>query len=289
MNLTDAFTIKEIMSKFGKKFSKSLGQNFLTDPSVIDASVSASDPKSGDVAFEIGPGIGVLTAALGESFERVVTVEIDKMLIPVLNFTLSGYNNITVVNDDFMKIDLAAFAEKYFEKKRAKVVANLPYYITTPVLVRLLENKEHFSSVTVLVQKEVALRMAADPGTKDYGMLTLLINYHATAEIVKIVPPESFMPPPKVSSAVIHLTIREKPPVNPKDVEFMFKIIKASFAQRRKTLVNGLINGGLGITKDVAQNALESRGLNPLVRGEVLSLRQFSDLSDILYEKMSKI
>lgn len=288
MNLTDPSVIKHVMSKFGKKFAKSLGQNFLTDDSVIEASVLASGLSKDETAFEIGPGIGVLTSALAEKAGNVVSIEIDTSLMELLDFTLADYNNITVINDDFMKLNLDETAEKYFGGKKARVVANLPYYITTPVLVRLFEYKKYFSSITILVQKEVAERMAALPGKKDFGMLSLLTQYHTKADIIKIVPPGAFMPPPKVSSAVIHLDMLEKPPVNPKDVDFMFKIIKASFAQRRKTLANGISNAGIGLSREDVTAALEKMDKNPLLRGETLSLAEFADLSDILLEKLDK-
>ena len=281
-DLTDINQIRAIMKRFGKNFSKSLGQNFLTSPETIDKIVEGSGVGKETPVLEIGPGVGVLTAALAQAAEKVVTVELDAKLLPVLEYTLSDFDTITIVNEDILKLDLPALCAERFGGKKAAVVANLPYYITTPILMRLLEEKECFSSITVMVQKEVAQRMAAAPGSKDYCSLSIAVQYHAEAKLLTVVPPEFFVPPPKVSSAVVRLDILEKPSVECRDHKLFFRLVRASFAQRRKTLVNGIANAGIGFSKQQVTEALEGMGLDPSIRGERLSLEQFALLADRL-------
>ncbi len=280
VNLTDIKEIRAIMQRFGKTFAKSLGQNFLTSAETIDTIVFGSGIDSNTKVLEIGPGIGVLTAKLAENAEKVVTVEVDKKLLPVLDYTLQEYDNITVINDDIMKTDIQKLCSEQFGDEKVKVAANLPYYITTPIIMNLLENRHLFSSITVMVQKEVAQRMAAKEGSRDFAALSVAVQYYCKTEILTVVPPEFFVPPPKVSSAVIRLDILDTPSVTPKNPEFFFKLVKASFAQRRKTFVNG-VSAGLGIPKEKIAEALKTLGLNETIRGEKLSLKNFADLSDI--------
>lgn len=273
----------EILQKYNFKFQKKFGQNFLIDTHVLEKIISAAGITKDDFVLEIGPGIGTMTQYLCESAREVMAVEIDSNLIPVLSETLSEYDNVTVVNEDILKLDINKIAQEHNEGKPIKVVANLPYYITTPIIMGLFESHVPLESVTVMVQKEVALRMQSDPGTKDYGALSLAVQYYSDAEIVANVPANCFMPRPNVGSAVIRLTCHNKPPVNVEDEKFMFRIIRASFNQRRKTLQNGLGNDtGLNVSKEQAAAAIEKMGLKATVRGETLSLEQFAELSNIL-------
>ena len=269
------------IKKHGFSFQKRFGQNFLIDGHVMDKILRAAEIGPEDTVLEVGPGIGTLTQYLAEAAGRVYAVEIDRNLLPILEETLAPYDNVSVINDDILKVDIAAIAAK--ASGPIKVVANLPYYITTPIIMGLLENHIPVKSITVMVQKEVAERMQAAPGTKDYGALSLAVQYYAEAYIAANVPPNCFMPRPNVGSAVIRLTTHEHPPVEVRDEKQMFEIIRASFNQRRKTLVNGISNyAGLSFTKEDVQKALESMGLSPTVRGETLSLEQFATLSDTL-------
>jgi len=279
-NLTDIKEIKSIMARFGKSFTKSLGQNFLINSEVIDNIITGSDVNEYSSVLEIGPGIGVLTKALAEKAKKVVTVEIDKKLLPVLEYTLEGYNNITVINEDILKLDILKLCRENFGDEKVKVVANLPYYITTPIIMKLLEFKECFSLVTVMVQKEVAQRMAANAGNKDYASLTIAVQYQTKPVIIANVPPEFFMPPPKVSSSVIRLDILDKPAVTASDEKLFFRLVHASFAQRRKTFVNGITNAGIGITKNQISNILEELGFDADIRGEKLTLEDFAKITD---------
>ncbi len=282
-SLTDINEIKRIMQMFGKTFAKSLGQNFLTSAETIETIVSGSFIDEDTDVLEIGPGIGVLTYELAKKARKVVAVEIDRKLLPVLDYTLAEYDNVEVICDDIMKIDIAELCEKHFGKgKKVKVAANLPYYITTPIIMKLLEYRELFSSITVMVQKEVAERMAADETSRDYASLSIAVQYYSKPEILTVVPPEFFVPPPKVSSAVIKLDILDKPSVTPQNPDLFFKLVRASFAQRRKTLANGISAGGLGISKEEVYEALGKMGLSEGIRGEKLSLENFAILSDIL-------
>ena len=272
-----------ILQKYNFNFQKKFGQNFLIDTHVLDKIVAAAEITKEDMVLEIGPGIGTLTQYLCEAAREVVAVEIDRNLIPVLEDTLSEYSNVTVLNQDVLKVDLDALVNEKNGGKPIKVVANLPYYITTPIIMKLLEEDIPVSSITVMIQKEVAERMQAAPGGKDYGALSLAVQFYADTYIAANVPPNCFMPRPNVGSAVIRLTRHEKCPVEVKDSRFMFALVKASFAQRRKTLVNGLVNSGeLSLSKNRVLDALSEMGLKEDVRGEKLSLAEFARLSDIL-------
>ena len=251
---------------------------------MLDKIIAAAEIGPDDFVLEIGPGIGTMTQYLCERARHVISVEIDKNLIPILEDTLAAYDNKTIINEDILKVDMNRLAEEYNGGKPMKVVANLPYYITTPIIMGLFENKVPLKSITIMVQKEVADRMQEEPGTKDYGALSLAVQYYARPEIVANVPPNCFIPRPNVGSAVIRLTRYEVPPVTVKDEKKMFELIRASFNQRRKTLVNGLGNArNLNLSKDRITKALEEMGLSPMVRGETLSLEQFARLSDLLY------
>ncbi len=272
-----------VLQKYHFNFQKKFGQNFLIDPHVLDRIVEAAEITKEDCVLEIGPGIGTMTQYLAESAREVVAVEIDKNLIPILQDTLSAYQNVTVINDDIMKVDIAALAQEKNAGKPIKVVANLPYYITTPIIMGLFESHVPLKSVTIMVQKEVADRMRQEPGSKEYGALSLAVQYYAKPEIMANVPPNCFIPRPNVASAVIRLTRYEKPPVEVKDDRYMFALIRASFNQRRKTLANALSNDpGLHLTREQVMQALETLDMNPLIRGEMLSLEQFASLSNIL-------
>lgn len=274
-----------VLQKYGFNFQKKFGQNFLIDTHVLDKIIAAAEISPDDFVLEIGPGIGTMTQYLCEAAREVVAVEIDKNLLPILEDTLSEYDNVTVINDDILKIDLNALAQEKNGGKPIKVVANLPYYITTPIIMGLFEKEVPVESITVMVQKEVADRMQVGPGTKDYGALSLAVQYYAKPYIVANVPPNCFMPRPAVGSAVIRLTKYAERPVQVKDPKFMFRLIRASFNQRRKTLQNGLHNSSeLSLSKEAVVEALESMGLSASVRGEKLSLEEFARLSDILCE-----
>ncbi len=271
----------EVLQKYNFNFQKKLGQNFLIDPHVLDKIISAAEITKEDCVLEIGPGIGTMTQYLAENAREVIAVEIDKNLIPILSDTLSSYDNVTIINEDILKVDIAKIVEEKNQGKPIKVVANLPYYITTPIIMGLFESHVPLLSITIMVQKEVADRMKVGPGTKDYGALSLAVQYYAKPDIVANVPPNCFIPRPNVGSAVIKLTRYEQPPVQVENEKRMFSIIRASFNQRRKTLVNGLVNGGIAKKEDVL-NALEEMELSASVRGEALSLEQFAKLANIL-------
>ena len=272
-----------VLQKYHFNFQKKFGQNFLIDTTVLDRIISSAEITKEDCVLEIGPGIGTMTQYLAEHAGSVVAVEIDKALIPILEETLQDYDNVTVINDDILKVDINRLVEEKNGGRPIKVVANLPYYITTPIIMGLFESRVPLKSITIMVQKEVADRMQVGPGTKDYGALSLAVQYSAKPEIVADVPPHCFTPRPDVGSAVIRLPRYEEPPVQVKDEKKMFALIRASFNQRRKTLVNGLGNAGLpGITKESAAAALAQMGLSPTVRGEALTLEQFARLSDLL-------
>ncbi len=277
---------KEILAKYNMSAKKKFGQNFLIDSGVLENIVEAAGVTGNDCVLEIGPGIGTLTQYLAEAAGRVVTVEIDKTLIPVLEDTLSEYSNVTVINEDVLKVDIAAIAREYNGGRPMKVVANLPYYITTPIIMKLFESGAPIESITVMVQKEVADRMTEGPGSKDYGSLSLAVGYYAEAEPVCDVPPSSFIPQPAVGSAVVRLSRYETPRVSVRDEKFMFEIIRTSFNQRRKTLSNSLSNNpSLGVSRDEVQQALTKMGIDEKARGEILSLEQFAELSDILQSR----
>ena len=272
-----------VLQRYGFNFQKKYGQNFLIDTHVLDKIIGAAEIGKDDFVLEIGPGIGTMTQYLAEATREVVAVEIDKKLIPILEDTLKEYDNVTVLNEDILKVDIRKIAEEKNGGKPIKVVANLPYYITTPIIMGLFESEVPLDSITVMVQKEVADRMQVGPGTKDYGALSLAVQYYAEPYIVANVPPNCFIPRPAVGSAVIRLTRYQENPAKVNDSAFMFKIIRASFNQRRKTLQNGLYNSSeLRIPKEKTVAALEEMGLTPTIRGEKLSLEEFAKLSDIL-------
>ncbi len=276
-----AYTIA-VLQKYNFNFRKQYGQNFLIDEGVLEDIIDKSEITEDDCVLEIGPGIGTLTQYLAEKSRHVVAVEIDKALIPILADTLSDYDNVTVINDDILKVDITKLTEEYNSGRPIKVVANLPYYITTPIVMGLLEGDAPVKSITVMVQKEVADRMQCGPGTKDYGALSLAVGYYADANVILNVSPDCFMPQPKVGSSVIKLDIYEKPPVETKDPKYMFKVIRAGFNMRRKTLVNALLGGSLNLTRDKIESALTEMNLSPTIRGEALTLTQFAELADIL-------
>ena len=276
----------EILQKYEFNFQKKFGQNFLIDTHVLDKIISSAEITKDDFVLEIGPGIGTMTQYLACAAREVAAVEIDKALIPILEDTLSGYENVTIINDDILKVDIAGLAQEKNGGRPIKVVANLPYYITTPIIMGLFENHVPLDSITVMVQKEVADRMQVGPGSKDYGALSLAVQYYAQPYIVANVPPNCFMPRPKVGSAVIRLTRHEKPPVQVEDERFMFSLIRASFNQRRKTLANGLKNAGtLGLSKEKIIQAIVELGKGANVRGEALTLEDFAALSNIILKK----
>ena len=275
----------EILQKYNFSFQKKFGQNFLIDTHVLDRIIQSANITKDDMVLEIGPGIGTMTQYLAQAAGKVIAVEIDKNLIPILEDTLSGYDNVRVINEDVLKLDLKKLADEENNGKPVKVVANLPYYITTPIIMGLFENEVPVESITVMVQKEVADRMQTGPGNKDYGALSLAVQYYADPEIVANVPPNCFMPRPKVGSAVIRLTRHQNPPVQAKDEKLMFRIIRASFNQRRKTLANGLKNSQeLQFTKEQVEQAITECGLPLNIRGEALTLEQFAALADIFVD-----
>lgn len=273
----------EILQKYNFHFAKKFGQNFLIDTSVLERIIKAAEITKDDCVLEIGPGIGTMTQYLAESAGKVIAVEIDKALIPILEDTLSEYDNVMVINEDVLKLDLNKIVEEHNQGRPIKVVANLPYYITTPIIMGLFEKHVPLKSITVMVQKEVASRMQEGPGSKEYGALSLAVQYYANPRIVANVPPNCFIPRPNVSSAVICLERFPKPPVEVMDESRMFALIRASFNQRRKTLVNSIGNAReLNISKEEVTEALEKMGLNPTIRGEALDLAQFAQLSNLL-------
>ena len=284
-NLGNPKNTIEIIQKYEFMFQKKFGQNFLIDTHVLEKIISAAGITKNDCVLEIGPGIGTMTQYLAENAGHVVAVEIDRNLIPILKETLADYDNVTVINEDILRVDIKTLAEEYNGGKPIKVVANLPYYITTPIIMGLFESGVPIDNITVMVQKEVADRMKEGPGSKDYGALSLAVQYYAEPEIVANVPPNCFIPRPNVGSAVIRLTRHKEMSVEVKDPALMFKIIRASFNQRRKTLQNGLGNAPeLPYTKEQIAAAIAEMGLTPTIRGEALSLAQFAQLSDILGE-----
>lgn len=271
----------EIIQKYEFVFQKRFGQNFLIDDHVLTKIMDGANVGKDDFVLEIGPGIGTMTQYLAERARKVLAVEIDTNLIPILEETLAPYDNVTVKNADILTVDFHEIAREYNDNKPIKVVANLPYYITTPIIMGLFESKVPIESMTVMVQKEVADRMQVGPGTKDYGALSLAVQYYAVPYIIANVPPNCFMPRPNVGSAVIRLTSHKEPPVSVKDEELMFRLIRASFNQRRKTLQNGLVNSSeLSFSKEEVMSAIEKAGFSPTVRGETLTLEQFATLAD---------
>ncbi len=283
MKLYNPSELKSVIEMHGFSFSKSLGQNFLIDKNVLDKIVFGSGVDKNSCALEIGPGAGVLTRELAQAAKMVVAVEIDKSLMPLLDYTLGEFDNVTVVCEDVLKVDLKKLIDERFGGKPVHVVANLPYYITTPIIMKFLEEEIPVKSLTVMVQKEVADRMAASPGGKDYGALSAAVQFYTVPKIITKAEPHCFMPQPKVASVVIHLDVQDKPTVEVNDKEKMFAIIKSAFGQRRKTLLNALSKSPyINIGKNSVQSALEEMGLDINIRGEKLSLEQFARLSDLL-------
>ena len=277
----------EVLQKYHFNFQKKFGQNFLINTSILEEIIDAAEITKEDFVLEIGPGIGTMTQYLCEAAREVVAVEIDTNLIPILGDTLSAYDNVEVMNADILKVDIEKLADERNGGKPIKVVANLPYYITTPIIMGLFESHVPIDSITIMVQKEVADRMQEGPGSKEYGALSLAVQYYAKPEIVVNVPPSCFMPQPKVGSAVIRLTRHENPPVDVDNEKLMFQVIRASFNQRRKTLANGLNNfGSFSLGKEEIQKSIEELGVPVNIRGEALSLEQFAKLSNIINAKM---
>ena len=280
-----------ILQKYDFVFQKRYGQNFLIDTHVLERIIREAGITKDDMVLEIGPGIGTLTQYLCESARKVIAVEIDKNLIPILeNDTLAEYDNVTIINEDILKLDINKLVEEENDGRPVKIVANLPYYITTPIIMGLFESHVPIDSITIMVQKEVADRMQEGPGSKEYGALSLAVQYYAKPEIVVNVPPSCFMPQPKVGSAVIRLTRHSEPPVTVKSEKLLFQVIRASFNQRRKTLANGLANyGAFGLPKEELQACIEELGVPVNIRGEALSLEQFAQLSNIIYDHRSAV
>ena len=283
MELTSIKTIKELSNMFGFDFSKGLGQNFLTDESVLED--IAHTARGTDGVLEIGPGFGVLTKVLSQNFKKVVSIEIDKTLLPVLSYTLNECQNVKIVNADFMKVDLHKMINDEFSSEKISVAANLPYYITTPIITELIEGKYNIDNIVVTVQKEVAQRFCAKPGTKEYGAISVLCSFYTRPEIIRIIPAGSFYPVPKVDSAVVRMKICDKPNVQVKDEKMFFRIVKASFAQRRKTLLNCLVNG-FGEEKQKISEILNEIDIDPVIRGEKLGLEEFAKIADAFSEKL---
>lgn len=279
----------EVLQKYQFNFQKKYGQNFLIDTRILEQIIAAAGVGRDDFVLEIGPGIGTMTQYLCEAAREVVAVEIDNNLIPILQDTLGAYDNVEVINEDILKVDIRKLAQERNGGRPIKVVANLPYYITTPIIMGLFESHVPIDSITIMVQKEVADRMQVGPGTKDYGALSLAVQYYAVPEIVVNVPPSCFMPQPKVGSAVIRLTRHEQTPVDVRDEKLLFQVIRASFNQRRKTLANGLNNfPAIALSKEEIQSSIEELGVPVTVRGEALTLEQFARLSNIIYTKLHK-
>lgn len=279
----------EVLQKYHFNFQKKFGQNFLIDTHVLEKIMNAAQISKDDCVVEVGPGIGTMTQYLAERAGHVVAVEIDKALIPILSDTLSAYDNVEVINEDILKVDLNRLVQEKNGGRPIKVVANLPYYITTPIIMGLFESHVPLQSITIMVQKEVADRMQVGPGTKDYGALSLAVQYYAKPEIIANVPPNCFMPRPNVGNAVIRLTRHETVPVQVEDEKLMFRLIRASFNQRRKTLANGLNNSPeIHLSKEVIQESIEELGVPVTIRGEALTLEQFAALSNIIGRRMKQ-
>lgn len=285
LRLSSPRTIKYIMEKYGFKFSKSLGQNFLIDDQVIEDIMEGADVGSEDCVLEVGPGIGVMTQALAERAEKVVSVEIDSSLLPVLDETLAPYNNVKIINSDILKIDLRQLIEEEFNGRRPKVVANLPYYVTTPIIMMFLEEGIPVTDIVVMVQKEVAERIVSAPGNKIYGALSVAVQFYSEPSVIVKAPKGLFMPQPKVDSLVVRMKIRETPKVDVKNRKLFFRVVKAAFGMRRKTLLNAL-SAGLGISKDMVNEVMGACDIDPKRRGETLSIEEFGLLADRFETKM---
>ena len=282
-NLCSPKNLNKIMREFGISFNKKLGQNFIIDSNIINKIIEAAQIDKDTAVLEIGPGVGTLTQRLAQKSKKVVSVEIDSHLIPVLNHTLSEFNNVKIINKDILKIDIKDLISDEFPDADVKIVANLPYYITTPIIMNLLEEQLNIKSITVMIQKEVALRMVAKPGTKDYGALSIAVQYFTKPEIVFNVSKKCFNPQPKVDSVVVRLNLLEEPYIKVKDTHIFFNTVKAAFGQRRKTLLNALYNSGyFKLSKDEIADAIKNSNISEAQRGETLSIRQFAQLSDNL-------
>ncbi len=279
LKLSSPSTIKYIMEKYGFKFSKSLGQNFLISDDVVEDIMEGADVSEEDYILEVGPGIGVMTQALAERAKKVVSVELDTSLLPVLKETLAPYDNVVIVNDDILKVDIVKLIDDEFGGKKPKVVANLPYYVTTPIIMMFLEKGLPVTDIVVMVQKEVADRIVSGPGNKVFGALSVAVQFYADAEIIVEAPKGVFMPQPKVDSVVVRMRILEQPKVDVKNRKLFFKVVKAAFGMRRKTLLNAL-SAGLSVPKDVVVDVLESCDVDPKRRGETLSIKEFGLLAD---------
>ena len=286
LNLCDPRTIKQVMDMFGLKFKKEFGQNFLTDNMTVEDIADAANDDKDITVIEIGPGIGCMTRELCERYSRVVAFEIDEGLIPVLKYTLDGYKNVTVINEDIMQADLDTILAPYFEMGKVAVCANLPYYITTPILMKLIESKLPFDSITVMVQTEVAERLAAGAGKKNCGAITAAIDYYGKAELLFTVNADRFMPPPKVNSSVVRINLWKEKPIVPIDEELFFRTIKAAFEQRRKTLPNSLQTGFSEISKERLTEIIIECGHKPDIRGEKLSVADFCALSNAIHKEL---
>lgn len=284
MDLTSPRAIRSIQEKFGFTFKKGLGQNFLTSADILEKIVNAAEIESG--VIEVGPGFGVLTSELAKNSDKVVSIEIDERLLEVLEYTLADFDNVKIVHDDILKLDLKNLIREEFGSERVSIAANLPYYITTPIITKLLEERLPIKNIVVMVQKEVAQRMAAQPGSKDYGAITVLCRYFTQPSVVTNVPASLFVPPPKVDSAVLKLKLREKSAVSVTDEKMFFRVVKAAFSQRRKTLLNCLCSN-FAMPKNEMSQLLEDIGITPSRRGETLSLREFADIADAFVQKIN--
>lgn len=280
---------RELLKKYNLKAAKKFGQNFLADESVLQRIIDSAALSGADCVLEIGPGLGTLTQGLCARAGKVLAVEIDRRLIPVLKVVLFGYDNVQVVNDDILKLDLKAVLSEHFGNIPAKVVANLPYYITTPIIMKLLEGRLNLESITVMVQKEVGERLGAPPGGKDYGALTVAVQYYCVPHKITVVPSKAFIPQPGVDSMVVRLDVRDRPAVAVRDEEMFFKVVKAAFAQRRKTLLNALSSGHFGLSKDRIKGILAECGIQEGRRGETLSLEEFAALADRIGDAAGEI
>lgn len=283
-NVINPSSTKELLKQFNFRMTKSLGQNFLIDKNILDEIIAGSELTKEDYVLEIGPGMGSMTQKLCESAGKVVAVEIDKNLLPVLKVTLEEYDNITVINGDILKLNLKEVLQEHFGDRKVKVVANLPYYITTPIIMKLLEEKLDLQSITIMVQKEVGDRIKASPGGKEYGALSVAVQYYAKPSQVLLVPPHSFIPQPEVDSIVLKLDILSKPAVEVESESLFFRVVKASFGQRRKTLLNALTAGNLGLTKEQFKELLSSVNVEENRRGETLSLQEFANIANKLHK-----
>ena len=285
MKLTNPSELKSVIAKHCFNFSKSLGQNFLIDENILNLIVDGSGVSQESGVLEIGPGAGVLTRSLANRAKKVVSVEIDKTLMPILEDTLSDFDNTVIINEDIMKIDLCSLFNEHFKNMDVQVVANLPYYITTPVIMKLLEATVKITAITVMVQKEVAMRMAAQPGGKDYGALSVAVQFYSDTKIIAKAEPSCFIPQPKVASSVVRMDIKPEPKVKTINPDFYFKVVKSAFSQRRKTLVNALANSPyLSLDKNIIIESMKKANISESIRGEKLSIYDFANLSDILYK-----